>query len=135
MRHSVEILVKMTHFLCEGGLALNSQGDDIKTNIPVSSAMLRSTVPSCSCVNLQRFSENPHISNVKVTSRRTEQCAQSMLPAQIRRRRLRGPPETSQLFDTLKQKLSLDRNFFKHTGGKVAIQTQLSLQGVKTLRT
>ena len=29
------------------------------------------------------FWKNPHISNVKVTSRRMEQCAQSMLPAQI----------------------------------------------------
>ena len=48
----------MTHFLCEGGLALNSQGDDIKMDIPVSGAMLGSTVGSCSCVNLQRFLEN-----------------------------------------------------------------------------
>ena len=69
----------MTLFLREGGLALNSQGDDIKKHIPASGAMLASTVGSCSCVNPQRFLENPHMSYVKVTSRRMEQCAQSVL--------------------------------------------------------
>ena len=48
-----DFLKKLTHFLSEGGLALNSQGDALKMNIPVSRAMLRSTVGSCSCVNLQ----------------------------------------------------------------------------------
>ena len=69
----------MTHFPRESGLALKSQEDDIKKNIPVSGAMLASTLGSCSCVNLQRILERSAQSDVKVTSRRMEKGAQSVL--------------------------------------------------------
>ena len=123
MRHSVEIFF-MTHFLREGGLALNSQGDDIKKNIPVSRAMFASTVGSCSCVNLTRFLEKSGQSDVKVTSRRMEKCAQSvLLSTDLRKASSRTARDFttfwhlvtkvafgSQLFDTLEEKLHSKRN-------------------------
>ena len=78
------------------GLALCSQGEDIKKNLPVSRVMFASTVGSCLCVNLHKISENP----------RRLRCAASrpqLFPP------LLGPPGTSQLFLQCGRKVAIAR--------------------------